>query len=345
MHAILGKRRKHAKMGRHRLPSAAAPADLNELPEIRESTQASRVYYNAGADDVHPVWDTALRVSAQERGRSTVEAERLAPRAGDARASSSGTAPENADMRGIISLLKHAVATDSLHLNTAVYEASEKETFDQEENVSGRPMPADLPIFSVLHEQKLLVETHSLTLPTGRTVETRPCMYGQNCMGMRDNLPGHDECGGVVLREALTPIELELFERTGECPSQKRPCVLCARYQIATVYFEMENGTGDDTLKNCILNWYINPRDCTNGYKSEYMVPCEGSKGWHCMCGSVCMVILHKLRLVQDRERNLWRVTQNELEWAAPSQLQISLTAPAPKRPKLTAAASPQPLF
>ena len=59
MHAILGKRRKHAKMGRHRLPSAAAPADLNELPEIRESTQASRVYYNAGADDVHPVWEIA----------------------------------------------------------------------------------------------------------------------------------------------------------------------------------------------------------------------------------------------------------------------------------------------
>lgn len=179
--------------------------------------------------------------------------------------------------------------------------------------------PDDIPVFTADHESKLLCECHSFALPDGRSVMMPSCDAGDNCVGKNSNLDGHEASGGgVVLRSLMTPEELTVFELTGESPKEARLCILCARWYQASAYFWCQETRNEKVLQNTIINWYVNPRDCVGGYRSETMVPMGAYPGWRCMVGPVACNALHKLRLVK-RGRSWW-VDQSKLLWREPSE-------------------------
>lgn len=324
------RRRQNRAMGREKQAASKPPAIPLQvlLPHPGRESAAPVEYYDPTFMEDSGMWDAVARYDAHMSGQATESPEQLRPRT--AAAAERCESPTGLD--GIVALCKHVLRADELCINTSVLDPAKKGDIFQEVNVMGASMPRDLPVFSRDHETKLLVQAHRHQLPGGRFVEMRPCIYGEQCIGMKDNFPGHAESGGVILREALTPIELAVFERSGTLPEQRRPCVLCSRDKMTTAFLWCESEQRLDSMRNCILNWYINPRDCDKGYKSEHMIPREGSSGWHCMCGSVCMVVLHKMRLVQSAETGVWHVRQDELEWRAPATVSLPGAAPAAGR-------------
>jgi hypothetical protein len=148
--------------------------------------------------------------------------------------------------------------------------------------------PDDIPVFTAEHESKLLCECSRFALPDGRTAMMARCDAGDNCVGKNSNIDGHEASGGgVVLRSLLTPEELTVFELTGESPKETRLCILCARWYMASAYFWCQETRNERVLQNTIINWYVNPRDCAGGYRSEMMVPMGAYPGWRCMVGPV----------------------------------------------------------
>jgi hypothetical protein len=179
--------------------------------------------------------------------------------------------------------------------------------------------PDDIPVFTAEHESKLLSECHHVALPDGRSVMMPRCDAGDNCVGKNVNIDGHEASGGgIVLRSLMTPEELTVFEMSGESPKETRLCVLCARWYMASAYFWCQETRNERVLQNTIFNWYVNPRDCVGGYRSEMMVPLGAYPGWRCMVGPVACNALHKLRLVK-RGRSWW-VDQSKLLWRDPSE-------------------------
>lgn len=179
--------------------------------------------------------------------------------------------------------------------------------------------PDDIPVFTADHESKLLCECHNFALPGGRLAMMARCDAGDNCVGKNANIDGHEASGGgVVLRSLLSPEELTVFELTGESPKESRLCVLCARWYQTSAYFWCQETRNERVLQNTIINWYVNPRDCAGGYRSEMMVPMGAYPGWRCMVGPVACNSLHKLRLVK-RGRSWW-VDQSKMLWRDPSE-------------------------
>ena len=179
--------------------------------------------------------------------------------------------------------------------------------------------PDDIPVFTADHESKLLCECHNFALPDGRSAMMARCDAGDNCVGKNSNIEGHEASGGgVVLRSLLTPEELTVFQLTGESPKESRLCVLCARWYQASAYFWCQETRNEKVLQNTIIKWYVNPRDCPGGYRSEMMVPMGAYPGWRCMVGPVACNALHKLRLVK-RGRSWW-VDQSAMLWRDPTE-------------------------
>lgn len=172
----------------------------------------------------------------------------------------------------------------------------------------------DVPVFTADHETILLTEAYAYPLPNGKTARMLECANGCRCAGMHPSLQGHDACGGVVLRGILTPEELARFEQTGENPDEPRLCVMCARLYVAEAYFWCQESRDDRTVRNVVLNWYVNPRNCPGGYKTEHMIPLVAyDDDWSGMCGPVACNSFHKMRLV--RRDRAWIVDQSELLW------------------------------
>lgn len=81
----------------------------------------------------------------------------------------------------------------------------------------------------------------------------RPCLFGPHCQGMSPHIPGHAECGGVVLAEAMTPAELEAFDTHGTHPPMRRACILCNRFVTMDAY--MFTNKSRPMPSNVLLNW------------------------------------------------------------------------------------------
>ena len=79
---------------------------------------------------------------------------------------------------------------------------------------------------------------------------------------MHPSLQGHEASGGVVPRGMLTPEELARFEQTGENPDEPRLCVMCARLYVSEAYFWCQESRDDRAVRNVVLNWYVNPKNC-----------------------------------------------------------------------------------
>ena len=176
--------------------------------------------------------------------------------------------------------------------------------------------PVDIPIFTAEHESRLMTECYLYPLPDGRTAKMLPCGTGSRCMGMHPKLEGHQACGGIVLRGILTPEELTTFEQTGKNPDDARLCVMCARYYVAEAYFWCQDNHDSRVSRNTIINWYVNPRDCPGGYKSEFTLPIGAYPAWNGMCGPIVCNSLHRMRLV--RRGPTWIVDQSDLIWKDP---------------------------
>jgi len=293
------------------------------------------VYYDPlGYGEDCSEWDEAADYDARKQGRIV----NGLPPALRPKASGDRTADDERDlgagMSGLVAMCKHVLTCDEMHINTTALDPSKRTDAFQAIDVLGSSLPRDLPIFTREHENQLLVQAHKVSLPSGRVTDMRRCLFEDQCIGMQTNFPGHTESGGIVLREALTPVELAQFEQTGALPEKRRPCILCSRKAMTMMFLMSESEQRLDGIRNRILNWYINPRDCEMGYRGEHMVPPEGSRGWHCMCGSVCMVVLHKMRIVQDEETSVWRVTQDELGWSPSANMSVPFEDRPRKRPR-----------
>ena len=187
--------------------------------------------------------------------------------------------------------------------------------------------PSDIPVFTAEHESKLLSECYPFVLPNNKTANMTPCASGQKCLGLHANIEGHEASGGVILRALLTPEELTSFERTGDSPQDPRLCILCARMYVSEAYFWCQDNRDEKLLQNTIINWYVNPRDSSGGYRKEYMIPLTAYPGWRCMVGPIVCNSLHKLRLV--KKGHVWWIDQSKLIWKDAAEQRRSENAAA----------------
>ena len=177
----------------------------------------------------------------------------------------------------------------------------------------GDEFPPDVPVFTADHESKLLQEHHSINLPNGARVHTRACASGQKCVGLDSHFQNFEQCGGKILREALTPEELILFETNGTVPAEPRMCVLCCRKHAMTAYFWCLHERPETMLRNTIINSYVNPVDCENGYVSELTIPNVKDCSWRCMIGPVVTNV--KSKMFWYKKKDVWCINQDALIW------------------------------
>jgi hypothetical protein len=179
---------------------------------------------------------------------------------------------------------------------------------------------------SFSHESRLLREPwpSRAKLPSGKHIFARPCLFGDSCVGMSPNLPGHFDSGGVVLAESMSPAELEEFNRTGKNPPVRRCCVLCSRYVITDAYLYINKQSTRPA--NVYLNEFTNPVGCPDGYARDRCIPFEGSNThWSGIFGNVAMLCFGSLRLVQVCE---WGLRPQTPAPAASSESHSSLLLP-----------------
>lgn len=172
----------------------------------------------------------------------------------------------------------------------------------------------DIPVFTVTHENKMLYEPHAITLPNGAKVNMRACVSAHNCVGKDPNIVNSDNNGGRVLRKMLTPEELVKFETNGVLPEEPRLCVLCARRCATVAYFWCLHERPEIMLRNTVINAYVNPVDCENGYLSEYAIPNVKDGSWRCMVGPIVTNSHSKMKYCKNRD-GIWYVNQEALVW------------------------------
>jgi len=170
---------------------------------------------------------------------------------------------------------------------------------------------ADMPIFTVNHENALLREPFASR--SNLSSFTRPCVMGIECMGRNPGLPGHMEsAGGVILSEILTPLELEHFHATGALPPARRSCILCNRYNVTAGYLYSRKKKSFPQL--AFLNQYLNSFGTVGEYATDCALPMAGDDGmWLGIIGKTCMLRLNLLRLEQDASSRSWVVNQSRM--------------------------------
>jgi hypothetical protein len=178
----------------------------------------------------------------------------------------------------------------------------------------GNEFPPDVPVFTAQHENKLLQEPHSINLPNGARAHMRACVCGQRCVGLEPHFRNFDQCGGRILRETLTPEELMQFETNGAVPSEPRMCVLCSRRCAMTAYFLCLHERPETMLQHTIINAYVNPVDCENGYISELTIPNVKDGSWRCMIGPVVTNAMSEMIWYKNRQE-VWCINQDALVW------------------------------
>lgn len=203
----------------------------------------------------------------------------------------------------------HRVAKDGISIVSRLMDELDGAATAEEK--AGMCYDADVPIFTYSHECRLMTECHPFALPDGRTADMLPCAKGSACVGMNPDLRGHKESGGIVLRGALTPEELSVFETTGKNPKESRLCVLCARNLVCEAYFETQDPSYEKILRGVCFNFYANLRGCKDGYKPEHTVPLGSSSAWNGLIAPVACNSLSKMVIV--RKQGVWSVDQREL--------------------------------
>lgn len=186
-------------------------------------------------------------------------------------------------------------------------------SIDASRVTEGDDFPPDVPVFTAEHESKLLQEHHSINLPNGARAHMRACVCGQKCVGLEPHFRNFEQCGGRILREALTPEELIQFETNGTVPTEPRMCVLCSRKHAMTAYFWCLHERPETMLQHTIINAYVNPVDCENGYISELTIPNVKDGSWRCMIGPV--VTNMKSEMFWYKKKEVWCINQDALIW------------------------------
>lgn len=189
----------------------------------------------------------------------------------------------------------------------------------QEGPPAAPPMPNQLEVFNAAHEDALLREPwNSAGAPSHKA---RPCVVGRRCVAMQPCMPGHAESGGVVLAEAMSPSELEEFERSGAHPAMRRPCILCSRANVMDAYLclRRERSRPGAAPPAYVLNWYVNPAGEEGGYASNSVIPfADDGDTWMGVFSTVVAFTPDMIRLVQDESTHRWRVDQSRLKHDAP---------------------------
>lgn len=181
------------------------------------------------------------------------------------------------------------------------------------------PMPQHFEVFNAEHEDALLREPWPSAGAPGH--RTRPCVVGRRCMAMQPCMPGHEESGGVVLSEAMSPSELLEFERSGAHPALRRPCILCARANVMDAYLRLRRARGGTGVgaPGYVLNWYANPVGEEGGYAAAASIPFpDDGDSWMGVFSTVMAFTPDQLRLVQDEVTHRWRVDQSAIKHNAP---------------------------
>jgi len=125
-----------------------------------------------------------------------------------------------------------------------------------------------LPLLRASHESLLLAEAG--TFPRdGRRVTYPPCRWGQQCVGVTEQIRGLPP-GGVVLTALLFPEEYETLLSSGRVPNTPRPCVLCYRYHAMDYVLTLEpNFTRVGGVHPGVVQCYRNLVDEPEGYFLE----------------------------------------------------------------------------
>jgi len=170
-----------------------------------------------------------------------------------------------------------------------------------------------LPVFTYDHDCRILRESFASDAPGRSGVFTRPCLMGDSCMGMHKMMPGHRASGGVVLTELMTPAELEAFHEHGDLPTQRRPCLLCVRYNVTCGYLFARKQRFFSSAH--LFNPFMNVTDSPGEYRSDCCLPMPADNGaWLGILGSFAMLRLDALSLVQDADTKRWYVDQSGMK-------------------------------
>lgn len=138
---------------------------------------------------------------------------------------------------------------------------------------------------------------------------TRACLMGDSCVGMSPRLAGHEESGGVILTEVMSPDELDAFRERGALPSERRTCLLCARMNVHSAYlFARKQRTFPP---NALLNNYVNAAG-EGEYFVDYLIPSPDDSSWSGVVGTVVGLHINALRLEQQPDKS-WRVDQSAM--------------------------------
>jgi hypothetical protein len=126
-----------------------------------------------------------------------------------------------------------------------------------------------LPVYTTDHIAKLLVEPHLFTARNGVIdCEARMCINAVigNRMCKAGLLCNQE---GIVLRELLSPEELNLLEETGENPKDRRQCFICEIYEVMTARIKNEKNKRKRWGKHIVIPRFCNLVDVPGGYKAS----------------------------------------------------------------------------
>lgn len=143
-----------------------------------------------------------------------------------------------------------------------------------------------------------------------------PCLAGEECEGMVQNLRGFSENGvrGCILMGYMSPSEYSKFEKSGIRPTQPRYCLLCLRKAAWDVAI---NGIGSDIdyldNQDICLQYFRHKVDKPGGYKREYCIMGTSSTNYNGFpCDQVGFYI-PPLFAYLDKNEQRWRISQEKM--------------------------------
>ena len=175
--------------------------------------------------------------------------------------------------------------------------------------------PDDVHVVCASTENELLCEPHDVPIADGTIGRMRPCVMNDECVGKSELIQNHESSGGKIMREMLFPNELQKFKNTGELPKEPKCCVLCMRQHIFTAYLWCMHEPNKEKMKkkDLVLNCYVNPINCEEGYDEKFAIPLSSCPQWSFMIGPVVTNRLSLMRWVKSGD--VWYVDQSALLW------------------------------
>ncbi|KAK3234559.1 hypothetical protein CYMTET_8406 [Cymbomonas tetramitiformis] len=143
----------------------------------------------------------------------------------------------------------------------------------------------------------------------------------------KDTQKGHEVHGGTILQEYMNPKEMDVFNNTGHPPTERRPCLLCMRTQTHYAYMCMLQSTHKFSNASIIINSFVNPRNASDGYSSEFMIPRESTPVFQGLAGSVCVAEKHLLSWRVNSD-GIKMIDQSKLKWTAPESIRLNTQGP-----------------